>query len=263
MNPEVFAALPAELRERRQWVVWRYESRTGKRTKVPFRIDTGQRADVTDPATWADLDLACKMAAQPGVDGMGYVFTPDDPFCGIDLDACRMDGKLHPEAAAILEDIASYAEISVSGTGLHIIGRASLNGHGRNRTGSTPWGGGLEVYDQDRFFVVTGARIATSPPRPTHCQAALDRLLARLLPQNPRIPGPDSGPGGGGFEGTDRELLDTAFRASNGAKIEALYNGSLAGYPSPSEAIAALLGLLVFYTGRDLDRLDRLFRGSG
>jgi NADP-dependent 3-hydroxy acid dehydrogenase YdfG len=35
--PMSYDAIPAELRKRRQWVIWREEQRDGKRTKVPYR----------------------------------------------------------------------------------------------------------------------------------------------------------------------------------------------------------------------------------
>lgn len=45
-------SIPAELRDRAQWVIWRSEERDGKRTKVPYRADGAGRASTTDPATW-------------------------------------------------------------------------------------------------------------------------------------------------------------------------------------------------------------------
>jgi hypothetical protein len=76
MNPE---GIPAELRERRQWVVWRGERRDGKRTKVPYRVDTGQRASVDDPGSWASYEQASAFARRFNF-GIGFVFTTADPF---------------------------------------------------------------------------------------------------------------------------------------------------------------------------------------
>ena len=47
----MFANIPAELKELRQWVCWRYTEREGKQTKVPYNVYTGGEADVTNPAT--------------------------------------------------------------------------------------------------------------------------------------------------------------------------------------------------------------------
>jgi len=42
--------IPQTLRELRRWVLWRYELRDGKRTKVPY-MSIGTRADSTDADT--------------------------------------------------------------------------------------------------------------------------------------------------------------------------------------------------------------------
>lgn len=53
---------------------------------------------------------------------VGFVFTRDDPFVGIDLDHCRdpETGKIKPWALEIVAKLNSYSEVSPSGTGLHI-----------------------------------------------------------------------------------------------------------------------------------------------
>jgi putative DNA primase/helicase len=83
-----FDAIPVELRERPQWVVWRLEKRDGDDTKVPYRADGGGRASVTDPSTWSTFDEAIAGAKAIAADGIGYVFSADDPFTGADLDDC-------------------------------------------------------------------------------------------------------------------------------------------------------------------------------
>lgn len=52
-------------------------------------------------------------------------FTREDPFTGIDLDACLdpNTGEVTPRAAEIVKLLDSYTEISPSGRGLHIIVR--------------------------------------------------------------------------------------------------------------------------------------------
>lgn len=150
--------IPKALRERPNWVVWKRERRDGKWTKVPYRaVDGGRtRASTDDPQTWGTFEQAIACAAQ--VQGIGYVFSVGDPFCGVDLDACRdpTTGKVHPAAAKIVMEFDAYTEISPSGTGLHVIVRMTLtSGEGR-RTPRTPWGGELEMYSRGRFFTMTG-----------------------------------------------------------------------------------------------------------
>ncbi len=61
----------------------------------------------------------------------------------------------------------------------------------------------------------------------------------------------------------DRDLLDKASAASNGASFDALWRGDLSGYGSASEADLALCNHLAFWTGGDPARIDSLFRQSG
>src|SRR5215217_5232136 len=89
--PNIEENVPPELTERPQWVCWRLEERDEKLTKVPYTAGTRRRASSTDPATWASFEDAKGAVgrAEPPYDGIGFVFSDADPFCGIDLDKCR------------------------------------------------------------------------------------------------------------------------------------------------------------------------------
>src|SRR5689334_6146141 len=50
--------IPAELKNRPQWVVWRYELRGDKWAKVPYTPGTTCKAASTRPATWHSFDAA-------------------------------------------------------------------------------------------------------------------------------------------------------------------------------------------------------------
>src|SRR3954467_4255354 len=83
--------IPAELRGRPQWVAWRLEAPPGSERvqKMPIDPKTGRHADTTRPATWGTFEQAVAYAQRPGHNGIGYVFSPNDPYTGIDLDHCR------------------------------------------------------------------------------------------------------------------------------------------------------------------------------
>jgi hypothetical protein len=250
-------AIPAALRDLTQWVVWKAEQRDGKATKVLYDPRKGTRASSTDPDTWCDFATAA--SANGDWDGIGFVFAPDDPYCGVDLDRCYRDGELHPDAAEIVMRLDSYAERSPSGTGVHVIVDARLQGKGR-RTRKTPWGGDIEVYDRARYFTVTGD-VLDGPSTVQSRQAELDQMVSRLLP--PPSPNGKQPPPTTPVALDDRELLERARGAKNGAKFDALWRGDTAGYASPSEADLALCNMLAFWTGRDPERMDRMFRASG
>jgi NrS-1 polymerase HBD domain/AAA domain/Winged helix-turn-helix DNA-binding len=249
-----FDNIPAELRERDQWVLWESQTRDGRQTKVPLVADqSGRLASTTNASTWRPFELARGAAARQGL-GLGFVFTADDPYCGVDLDECAADGDIGiPEALELVCALDGYTEWSPSRRGVHVIVKAELNG-GRNRTSDVPWGG-LEVYDRGRFFTVTGDVIAGGPV--VDRQAQIGAMTARWLTEAPRAP---QSPAPGAL--SDADVLERARGAANGAKFSRLWAGDATGYPSESEADLALLGVLAFWT-RDPDQLDRLFCRSG
>lgn len=92
-------AVPDELQLRPQWVLWKYVDREGKATKMPINPRTGGHASSTDDSTWTSFDDALAASRNfASIAGIGFVFTQDDPFVGIDLDECIVDGRSLPRA---------------------------------------------------------------------------------------------------------------------------------------------------------------------
>ena len=115
--------LPARLRRLDRWVLWRYLTRNGRPTKIPFNAITGREASSTDPQTWSSLpEVVHALGGGTTFSGLGFVFAEEDGFCGVDLDrAIDPDTKqLKPWAERIVRDLDSSTEISPSGTGAKI-----------------------------------------------------------------------------------------------------------------------------------------------
>jgi archaellum biogenesis ATPase FlaH len=155
--------VPKEMADHSQWVMWKYITRDGKQTKCPFQV-SGQVASSTNPETWATLSDA--MLPIDRYEGIGFVFTTDDPFIGIDLDGCRDpdSGELEPWAKTIYSRFSStYAEVSPSGTGIKIFAKMAsvwagpnkCDARGEAKFGKKPQ---IEVYHAGRFFCFTGQR---------------------------------------------------------------------------------------------------------
>jgi hypothetical protein len=148
--------VPDDLTERDQWVLWRYETRNGKPTKVPYQA-SGKPADSTNPATWTTFEEArrawCRHRRRYA--GLGSVFSKEDPLAGIDLDDSLDDqGDVKAWARGIIERFSdTYIEISPSGRGLKIWARGSLPA---NLPGAQVGDGSVELYDHARYFAVTG-----------------------------------------------------------------------------------------------------------
>lgn len=156
MNAPDFSEVPAALRSEARWVGWRYVTREdGKVTKEPRWAATDRRASTTDRVTWSAFDVAVAGVTIGKHDGIGYVL--GDGRAGVDLDeAIGPDGSIKAWAVDFLRhalDLGVYVERSVSGAGLHFIGRATLPGTGHNvrREGLA-----VEWYAEGRYFTVSG-----------------------------------------------------------------------------------------------------------
>ena len=147
--------IPEELVALDQWVCWCLEERDEKLTKVPYNPHTGGSASTTESTTWT-TSVAVVAAYERGeCDGIGFVFSGDDPYTGIDLDKCRdpENGEIAPWAQDILERMPEgYIEVSPSGRGIHIIVRGAVRGGGMRK-------GSVEMYSRGRFFTVTGGAL--------------------------------------------------------------------------------------------------------
>jgi putative DNA primase/helicase len=251
--------IPAELRERQQWVGWRYGAvrPSGKREKVPIDARTGRRADVTDPRCWSGYGVAMERCNTLGLDGVGYAFSPSDPYFGLDADDCldAQAGALTRWAEELVRDFATYTDISPSGAGVKLIGRGKLPGPGVRKDP-------LELYDSARYFCLTGRLLPGAPAEIRDASAAAANLY-RLLAEKSNTRSPVAVVAACSSPEEDDDLIQRAGRARNGAKFLRLWSGDWSGYPSHSEGDLALCCILAFWCGPDPDRIARLFSWSG
>lgn len=182
MSMDVFPGeIPDSLKQLNQWVVWRYESRGDKPTKVPYQV-SGQHASSTDPLTWCSFkDALAAYQLDRKWSGIGLVFSAIDDLVGIDLDDCIDDeGEVLAWAQQIIDDCDTYTEISPSGRGVKMWVRGHLPGDRGRR--AEMGAGHLEVYSQGRYFTVTGDRLVGTPSEVQDAQEAID-LISTLLPK--------------------------------------------------------------------------------
>lgn len=247
--------IPKELTELRQWVVWRRTERNGKTTKLPLKVLDLRPASTTDSKTWSGFDAAVQCAEeQPTVSGIGFVFSPDDDFVGIDLDKCREPDTriIEPWAQKLIDRFDSYTEISPSGTGVHIIIRGKIPGERRRKKR-------FEIYEDKRFFCFTGNQISGLPGSMNERSDVLEKVYAEIFGQAASGNQSKNTP----CVAVAAAIISKAKLAQNGSKFEKLWNGDTSDYNSPSEADLALCSLLAVQTGPDFDKIDQLFRESG
>jgi len=171
---------PAELTRLPRWIPWRYID--GK--KSPVDRD-GRKMDGNDPANWATYEDVRSRAPEDG--GIGFAFSGDDNLGGVDLDACRdpETGELTAWAQEIIDDFASYTEVSPSGTGVKIFARGAMAKlpakvipmPGEPIRGKAPH---AEGFVSKGYFTVTGQRLPGPPAEVRHAPEAWLRLHKRL-----------------------------------------------------------------------------------
>lgn len=281
--PEAFGAMASYA----QFILWKAVPRSdgsGKTDKFPINAHTGAVADAHDPTIWLTHDVAFAAAAERGL-FVGFVFTIFDPFFFFDIDDClEPDGTWSAWANYLCETFSGAAvEVSQSGRGLHIFGTGQApadhsckakDEHGR----PIPF----DLYTESRFAALTGSSAAGDIS--TGHTPALQAISASYLKPDAVVASAEwtSEPCGGyGGPQDDDELLARMLRsrsiaASMGgrASVAQLWEADQdklgEQYPHDqglepfdhSKADAALCQHLAFWTGKDCERMDRLFRRS-
>lgn len=239
----------------------------------------GQVHNPHDPAIWMSYTEAQRLAAESGAE-IGFVLTEADPYWFLDIDDClTADGQWSELATSLCTRLTGcYIEVSRSGRGLHIIGSGPVPAHGCKNQALK-----LEFYTSGRYVALTG----TGAQGSADYEVDLSRLVAEYFPPtatsassadpdadwttspDAEWDGPDD----------DTELIKRMLRSkqspfSSKAGVKALWQSDedalAASYPNAtgtgafdhSSADAALCQYLAFWTGRDCERMDQLFRQS-
>ena len=254
-----YSKIPAEMRSAKRWVLWKLAEKDGRKTKIPVNAMTGYGAKSNDPDTWATFEEAKGKIDYYGCDGLGFML--GNGYFGVDLDHA-LDNK--PLMAEFADALKSYTEISQSGEGLHIVCKGILPPGNRRR-------GNVEMYDSARFFALTGnipqGREYPLADRTEEIKPLWEKYLGEVkpapVPDGAYVYKKESAPIRAIGKLSDDEIVRRAIESKNGSIFNLLYYGQWDGiYPSQSEADAAFCSLLAFWTGRDAEQMDRIFRAS-
>lgn len=258
-----------------QWVCWKKEKRDEKLTKVPYDARTGELASSTNKEDWTDYTTAYKAwkRSNSPYAGIGFVFCPDLlPVMGIDFDHVDEEGHSGEWATPHIKMLNSYTEYSPSHTGYHVLVQAVLpDGSRHKRTfkkdncaDNRHPEAAVEMYCAGRFFTVTEEAIADFPAEVMPRQAEVLQLYDELFPKKPEAPASSSSDSPSRkVILADDVVIEKALAAKNGAKFKALWEGQWKeNYASQSDADIALCSHLAFWTGKDQEQMNRLFKKS-
>ena len=265
MSTVGYENIPDELKRHNQWTSWRAEHRDGgKPTKIPIDVKTGSNAKVNDPTTWVSFEEAKNYHNKHhnSSAGIGFVFSEDDPFVGIDLDNCRdkETRDITPWGQELIDMSGTYSEVSPSGTGVKIYLKGTMPGKKGRRIGYQT--GEVEMYAHHRFFTVTGEWLSSTPATISENNSAIEQIYLKAFGNENNEHKRQQEPKEASIQ-NDQDLIQKAMNAHNGDKFRVLWEGSSGGYTSASEADLALCAMLAFWTQGDAGRIDSLFRQSG
>lgn len=260
INTDVF---PADIRQRRAFVLWKLKEVDGKTRKIPYGKD-GAPAKVNDPSTWTDYETARRaLNRSPRLwNGIGLMLDGLGVVC-IDLDDCLDGGEREDFARGIVERLDSYTEISNSGKGLHVFMRGHWSGAGCKNTRK-----GIEVYAQKRYIATTGD-VFEGHKEWRENQEALDALAAEFFPQK-GAPAAAANLAAAAVLSVD-EIIEKA-RVSGDFMFSELFDNAEDpcggrycrpdGTLDDSAADLALMDLLPFWTNGDRERMREIFSHS-
>jgi len=188
------------------WIPWQYLE--GRKQPHAIYADTDNAMSWSDPANWRDFESVAMVCDDPRLEGLGIVLQhEDDPYADwadlfymADYDDVRdpETGTVHPVVAEHVERAGTYADVSTSGTGVHILGIGQLPEDVKTIQAALPDHDAfpdaeIEVYDGKRFVAMTGDHVIGTPTEARESQAFLEDLVEEFVQEEQRrTPRPDS-----------------------------------------------------------------------
>src|SRR5262249_35663520 len=179
--------LPAALEHLRAepvWLCWCWSWNEKKWTKPPRRVDNPDcNARNNDPTTWGSYEQAVAQVRAGRADGIGFALKGRN-IGGIDLDHCRdpVTGAIEPWAQEYLDQFPdAYAEVTVSGTGLRILGSSELESFApKFKLADKGNGAAVELFSNSNHYLTLSCKELTTceklPPIGDKMKAIADEL---------------------------------------------------------------------------------------
>lgn len=160
--------IPDELKRDNRWVAFNI-NHEGKKIPIDPKVEFAYRvASISDPETWGTFEQAASLVENGLYPAVAYAKPKGDSLLFNDLDKHLEKCKSKEEKEDLIknyeallrqfENFDTYMEQSISGTGVHLLARGSLNPE--LATGSSPTMP-LEIYGPEdaRFIIMTGHRL--------------------------------------------------------------------------------------------------------
>lgn len=249
--------VPRELRSLKQWVCFD----VSKGRKLPFTPGTDDVASSNDASTWRSFADAQDDVASGRRQHLGFCFSKSDPYVFIDIDNLN-----DPLALEVRDRFKTYMQYSVSGEGVHLIGRGKFNGPGKH-----PKKPEIGLFQDARFCLFTGDVVGESNTILQLSNDDLQVLHTKLGGggiNDDVVESGDYDSSSSSYEDTDDglplipDMTIVEILLDRSKHYDALFRGRWeSSYPSQSEADAHLLLGLCETTQSDA-QVVRLFTSS-
>ncbi|MBE1557005.1 DUF927 domain-containing protein [Sporosarcina limicola] len=253
-----FERIPAELKALDQWVAYKlvWDEKNKKFGKPPYSLDGTKKQGFDIHYSFEQVKAAVEAGA---VHGAGFALTSNDNFICFDLDGDSLD-SIPASIKSISEH--SYAEISPSGTGLHVWfkGNKPKGAGGKQNRYTVKEKYKVECFYGTGFLTMTGNAINALPleenqmilnyiyDNTTHGSEIEDPIPIVDMP----IPEDEK---------DDAVVITKMFNSRSGEKIKALFNGDTSFHDGDdSAADISLLNYLAIHTRCNAEQMDRIFR---
>lgn len=267
--------IPDNLKKEKRWCLYKIIQRDGKNTKLPL-MPSAKPAKSNDKMTWHSYE-DCIAALNRNI-GEGLGFFLGEGYIGIDIDkvsddimAYSLDYRASSMTADFLREISTYAELSPSKTGLHFIGKGKVPGERKRHKN-------LEIYDEGRFFTVTGNVIKDRDRNKViNIDSELKPLYEKYMPKTTVINSEyrknqvntfyKENPFVQRYRQSSNDVLELLFEKGyfsyTGEDLRRIYYGNYESYfNSRSETDFFMLKRLIYYTS-DINEAVSLIENSG
>lgn len=262
MGKFTYDNIPEELRNLKQWGLFhlKYVPERHKNTKIPLNAYDGTLGKSNDPTTWSEFDIALRaLDKYDNADGLAFYFA--NGYVGLDIDNIGSD--LQDFFAGAPETSVetfrkltkkTYMEVSQSGKGIHAIFKGKIPGKHRRK-------GNYEMYESGRFFALTGNTIGSNEIQSLD-KSSMKKLYEFLFGKDKIInisnyhdqPINDL---------SVAEMINRMLSSSRGQRDKLFMQGGWEKfYTSQSEADLAFANDLAFWTGKNFQKMDTIFRNS-
>jgi putative DNA primase/helicase len=271
--------LPQELKTIPHWVAWKVDEKRNDKNeltyvKVPYNVNTDRNASTADPKTWVSYEDALKTINQSEIyEGLGFVITQSDNIVFLDIDGCIEDGKFVDSEGAMLAQTllgTTYCEYSPSGTGVHAYFKGFKSDDFANRIDSL----GMELYYDKRYMTVTGSIIEGSVDTICDNQSIIDKIANKYFHKENNEFELNLKLGEGNDLSIEKIIelckkntkYDENHKMTKGEKFKILFEGDWENITKldndHSRADLSLVNTLAFWTNRDMEKMDAIFRKS-